>query len=328
MLGSLSWSDISSKNNCFEPDEKETCPHEEHEKLGEDEIFTSHFLSPQSTTKSPSHITAAHSLLVATFKAPPSPGTSAAHQQSNWVAVVIATVSLIVILLLIVGSSFRRKMFRKWIEKESDRNHENASRSAHSSEDYSFDDNSSVRSSRHDPVPEQFAMEPYPRLPTRTPGPGQSWTDLDNPNEVDHALTTRVIDATETSIPEETGLLDETPPKEIGTSERTRSHDDIENDYESIRTRQSEDRNQENNRTQTQQRQPPLMFCVSQPNYMSFLPPLGQQQQIVGLQYAFPPQVASPFLATGPNFVCPTTAVSTPSSHPSVIPGYINYNPS
>ena len=263
MLGSLSWSDISSENNCFEPDEKETCPDEG-------------------------------------LKAPPLPETSAARQQSNWVAAIIATVSLIVILLLIVGSSFRKKMFRKWIEKESDRNHENASRSAHSSEDYSFVDNIR-RNFPHDPLLEQFEM--------RTISPRQSFTDFDN-------------------LTEETDSLDVTTPKEIGTSERTRSHDDIENYHESIRTRQSEDRNQENNRTQTQQRQPPLMFCVSQPNYMPFLPPLGEQQQIVGLQYAFPPHVASPFLAADPNFVCPTTVVSTPSSHPSVISGYINYNSS
>ena len=325
MLSSLSWTDLSSHNNCSDPEEKEICPH----KGPADEPPTFPSTKTSTTTKPPSLVTTKQSTLSTSTEIPPVTDPVIGNQESTWIAVIIATASLIVILLLLIGHLIRKMMLQSRLKKLNKQNPRRFSETDHNT---GRDDLISNRNSRGDDVHEVSETESFQEI-MRTSCLGQSSTNLDNAHQENDAnnATIENIRGPLTNGAGRSNPLDATRVKEIAMSEENRQNNSAENEYESIKTQNSEERNQNTNRMQAQQQQPMIHSVLQQhPGSIPvFSTSLVQHQQLVPVSYMFAtsPVTAPLSIPDAMNYI-PSSPTALPQSPgPTIAPGYSNYNP-
>ena len=328
MLSTLSWTDLSSNNNCSDPEEKEICPRKG--PAVEPPTFPS--TKTSTTTKPPSLVTTKQSTLSTSTEIPPVTDLITGNQESTWIAVIIATASLIVILLLLIGHLIRKMMLQSRLKKLNKQNPRRFSQTDHNA---ACDDLISNRNSRHDDVHEVSETESFQETPMRPSCTRQSSTNLDNAHQENGSNNTTVKNhvGPSTNGAGRSNPLDATRVKEIAMSEENRQNENAENEYESIKTQNinSKKLNQDANGMQAQQQ--PIIHSASQhfPVPISSIPaPPVSQQQLVSIPYMFSgPSVATSLcIPAGINYIAPSTAALPQSSGPRVAPGYHNHNPS
>ena len=326
MLSTLSWTDLSFHNNCSDPEEKEICPHKR--PAVEPPTFPS--TKTSTTTKPPSLVTIKQSTLSTSTEIPPVADLITGNQESTWIAVIIATASLIVILLLLIGHLIRKMMLQSRLKKLNKQNPRRFSQTDHNA---ACDDLISNRNSRHDDVHEVSETELFQETPMRPSCTGQSSTNLDNAHQENGSNNTTVKNHVEPSTngAGRSNPLDATRVKEIAMSEENRQNNSAENEYESIKTQNSEERNQNTNRKQAQQQQPIIHSVL--PQHPGSIPVFStspvQHQQLVPVPYMFatPPVATSLCIPAGINYI-PSSSTALPQSPgPTIAPGYSNYNP-